>query len=345
MRFLATDEQLAMAEAVRAALAKECTPGELRDTSDTSRDQRIWAGLADLGVFALTVPENAGGLGLDERDAVGVLLETGRAAAPGPIADTFAATYLLAAVAAANGGEAAAKWLPRIAEGKARVSIGLGSKPLVESADQADLLVLQHGDELHAVAGTDATFERAASIDANRRLFTVDWRPGPVTVLATGEEAIAIARDHLLLAVSAQLTGLATQLLDLAVRHVTVREQFGRPLGTFQAVQHRLADVAVGIEYSRPVVDRSACSLAARLSSAARDAAMAKVFSSEAAERAAYSGLQAHGAIGYTKEHDFHLYALRAWSLALAHGDSRRHRQRVAADLLGDSPAPRYPAV
>jgi alkylation response protein AidB-like acyl-CoA dehydrogenase len=84
--------------------------------------------------------------------------------------------------------------------------------------------------------------------------------------------------------------------------------------------------------------------MAAGAPSAARDVAMAKVFASQAAERAAYSGLQVHGAIGYTREHDFHLYALRAWALALAHGDARRHRQRVADDLLGGSPAPRFPA-
>jgi alkylation response protein AidB-like acyl-CoA dehydrogenase len=155
---------------------------------------------------------------------------------------------------------------------------------------------------------------------------------------------VASVRDHLLLATSAQLVGLARQLLDLAVRHVSVREQFGRPLGALQAVQHRLADVAVGIEFADPVVARAACSLAAGAPSAGRDVAMAKVFASEAAERAAYAGLQVHGAIGYTQEHDLHLYALRAWALALARGDARRHRQRVADDLLGASPASRFPA-
>ena len=162
----------------------------------------------------------------------------------------------------------------------------------------------------------------------------MEWQPGPETLLTAGDEALASVRDHLLLATSAQLVGLGRKLLDLAVRHVSVREQFGRPLGTLQAVQHRLADVAVGIEFADPVVARAACSLAAGAPSAARDAAMAKVFASEAAERAAYSGLQVHGAIGYTREHEFHLYALRAWALALAHGDARRHRQRVADDLL-----------
>jgi alkylation response protein AidB-like acyl-CoA dehydrogenase len=340
MRFLPTSDQQAMAETVRDALAKECTPEVLRNAGDTGRDRRIWGALASIGVFGLTVPEKAGGLGLDQRDAVGVFQEIGRAAVPGPIAEAFAASQLLAPFAE----EApASDWLSRIAAGDAVVSIGLGTAPLVESADQADLLILQHGTDLHAVPAADTRAQRADSVDANRRLFTVEWQPRQQTLLTAGAEALESVRDHLLLATSAQLVGLGRKLLDLAVRHVSVREQFGRPLGTLQAVQHRLADVAVGIEFADPVVARAACSLAVDAPSAARDAAMAKVFASEAAERAAYSGLQVHGAIGYTREHDFHLYALRAWALALAHGDARRHRQRVADDLLGGSPAPRIP--
>jgi alkylation response protein AidB-like acyl-CoA dehydrogenase len=340
MRFLPTSEQRAMAEAVRDTLAKECTPEVLRAAGDAARDQRIWAALAGLGVFGLAVPEEAGGLGLDQRDAVGVFREIGSAAAPGPTADTFAAGQLLAS--AADSGIAAA-WLPRIAAGDAMVAVGLGAAPLVESADQADLVIMQSGTELHAVAASGIRAQRAQSVDPNRRLFTVDWEPQPSTRLPGGPQSLASVRDHLLLATSAQLVGLAGQLLGLAVRHVTIREQFGRPLGVLQAVQHRLADVAVGIEFADPVVARAACSLAARTPSAGRDAAMAKVFASQAAEQAAYAGLQVHGAIGYTREHDLHLYALRAWALALAHGDARRHRQRVADDLLGGSPAPRFP--
>jgi alkylation response protein AidB-like acyl-CoA dehydrogenase len=341
MRFLPTSQQIAMAEAVRETLAKECTPEILRNSADTARDRKIWAALAGLGVFGLAVPEDAGGLGLDQRDAAVVFEEIGRAAVPGPAADAFAASQLLASCPDSG---VTAEWLPRIAAGDAVVSVGLGRDPLVEAADQADLLLLQDGEELHAVTRAETSVERAESVDVNRRLFTVGWTPRPSTILAAGNDALVGVRDHLLLATSAQLVGLGRQLLNLAVVHASVREQFGRPLGALQAVQHRLADVAVGVEFADPAVARAACSLAAGVPSAARDVAMAKVFASEAAERAAYSGLQVHGAIGYTREHDLHLYALRAWSLALAHGDARRHRRRVAEELLAASPAPRFPA-
>ncbi|MGI5518944.1 acyl-CoA dehydrogenase family protein [Streptomyces sp. CA-106131] len=340
MRLLPTQEQRAMAQAVRDALTKECTPETLRESWDGTPQHKLQQTLAGLGLFGLTVSEEFGGLGLDERDAIGVFEETGRAAVPGPIAESFAACYALQAAGSALGQQ----WLPRIASGEAVASLGLGDAPLVESADRADLLILQHGDELHAVEGRDVQVEREQSVDGNRRLFTVSWEATAQTRLVSAAARIlGGTRDRLLLATSAQLLGLARKLLDMAVAHVNIREQFGGPLGSFQAVQHRLADVAVGADFTAPVVARAACSLAADAPSAARDVAMAKVFASEAAEHAAYSALQLHGAIGYTREHDLHIYSLRAWTLALAHGDARTHRARVAADLLSDQIAPRYP--
>ncbi len=276
-----------------------------------------------------------GGLGLAEPDAVGVLEETGRAAVPGPVAESFAVAHALRA-----GGHD--EPLAALADGALVVSLGLGTDPLVESADRAGLLVLEHDGALHAVPGASVRTERQDSVDGARRLFTVAWEPAAATELVGGADLVAQTRDRLLLAVSAQLVGLSRQLLELAVAHVRVREQFGRPLGSFQAVQHRLADVAVAVEFAGPVVARAACSLAAGAPSGTRDVAMAKVFASEAAERAAYSALQVHGAMGYTREHDLHLYGLRAWALALAHGDAAVHRERVAAELFG-GPAPRYP--
>lgn len=343
MRLLPTAEQRAIAQAVREVLIKECSAEVLRASWGTTPPARLWSSLAGLGLFGLTVDEEYGGLGLDERDAVGALEETGRAAMPGPVAETLAACFVLQA---ARSTAIAREWLPPIASGDAMVSLGLASAPYVASADQADLLILQRGPELHAVLSADVRLERQESVDGNRGLFTAEWNPSPSTLLVSGMDAAAVtsgAQDRMLLGISAQLLGLARTLLDLAVHHVSIREQFGRPLGTLQAVQHRLADVAVGVEFAAPVIARASCSLAAGSPSAARDIAMAKVFASEAADRAAYSALQVHGAIGYTREHDLHLYAMRAWTLALAYGDARTHRARVAADLLGSGPAPRFP--
>jgi alkylation response protein AidB-like acyl-CoA dehydrogenase len=343
MRLLPTADQKAMSHAIRDTLVKESSAEVLRASWGSQPPARLWQSLADLGLFGLTVSEAYGGLGLDERDAIGALEETGRAAVPGPVVETFAACHALQA--APTSGHAAT-WLAHIASGEATVSLGLGAHPFVPSADSADLLLLQHGDELHAVRTGDTKLEHQSAMDGNRRLYSVEWTPSPDSLVArgdAGESLIAGVRDRMLLGTSAQLVGLSRRLLEMAVDHVKLREQFGRPLGSFQAVQHRLADVAVAVEFAAPVVARASCSMADGSASVFRDVAMAKVFASEAAERSAYSSLQVHGAIGYTREHDLHLYSMRAWSLALAHGDAQTHRARVAVEILGDNPAPRYP--
>jgi alkylation response protein AidB-like acyl-CoA dehydrogenase len=340
MRFLPTPEQLALAEAVRDALAKECSPEVLRRSSDPVQRRRVRDAIAGLGIGGMAIDKRFGGLGLDQRDAVAVLHETGWAAAPGPIAETFAVAQLLQA---SPDTAAASSWLPRIANGEAVAGVGLGEAPLVAWADETDLLVLQVGTALHAVHTEEVVLVENRSIDPVRRVFSVEWKPGSSSLIGDVTDVVGVLRDHLLLGVSAQLTGLAEHILELAVKHVTTREQFGRPLGVLQAVQHRLADVAVAIDFAIPVVARAACSLSESAPSCERDAAMAKVFASDAAECAAYTGLQLHGAIGYTQEHDFHLYALRAWVLALAYGDAQRHRARVADDLLSPAPAARFP--
>lgn len=344
MKFLPTDEQIAIAQSVREALAKHSSPDVLRESDKAAQRRRIWPVLVELGMFALTVSEAAGGLGLDQRYALGVLEETGRAATPGPIAESFAVVQLLNALPHC---ERAAELLARIADGRAMATLGLGAQPLIESADEADVIVVERGGGLHVLDCNETQLRPQPSIDSNRHLFTVEWEASPATLLVSGEQAVAAleaARLHVLFAVSSQLVGLGKALLDLTVTHVRLREQFGRPLGALQAVQHRLADVAVKLEFAEPVVARAACSLAQGLPSSSRDVAMAKIFASEAGETAAYSGLWLHGAIGYTREHDFHLYALRAWSLALAYGDAHRHRIQVAENLFGKHPAARFPA-
>jgi len=111
---------------------------------------------------------------------------------------------------------------------------------------------------------------------------------------------------------------------------VAEREQFGTRIGAFQAVKHHLADAAVSLEFARPVVYRSAWSLATGSADARRDVSIAKAMASDAALRTARAALQCHGAIGYTTEHDLHLYMKRSWALARAWGDPAGHRERVA---------------
>ncbi len=245
---------------------------------------------------------------------------------------------MLAAVAPAA---LQAEWLPRIAAGDAVATVGLAGTPFVLGADIADLLVLERDDRLVAVPRDAVRLARQPSVDGARHLFTVDWSADDGVVLAEGGAGwhqVNAAVDRGALAAAAQLIGLADHLLEVTVDYVKQREQFGVPVGSFQAIKHHLADALLQLEFARPVVYAAAYSMAHGLDSSSRDASMAKCLASDAASLVARAALQCHGAIGYTVEYDLHLWMKRIWALAASWGDATFHRERVALVVLGPPP-------
>ena len=334
MRFTFSEQQLAFRDTVRDLLAKECPREHVRAmwSDETGRSPGLWRALADVGVVGLTVPVAHGGLGLDEVDLVLLLEETGRAALAAPIVETTAVAVPLLVELGATG------WLDRVAAGAAIVTVGLEPAPFVADAHVADLLLLQRGDELHAVDAAHVGLEPRPTLDRSRRLFRVSWEPRPDTCLASGDAArpvLAAAFDRATQATAAQLLGVAAQLVDLTAAYAREREQFGQPIGAFQAVKHHLANALLALELARPVVYRAAFSVATVSPTRARDVSMAKAYASDAATLAARVALQVHGAIGYTWEHDLHIWMKRAWALAAAWGDAGWHRARVGDEVLG----------
>jgi alkylation response protein AidB-like acyl-CoA dehydrogenase len=291
--------------------------------------------MAEIGLAGLTVPEALGGLGLDELDLVLVLVEAGRAAVPEPILETIAVGAILLRDAAPPG--LREHWLRGVASGEAVLAVGLQGMPYVAFAGEADLLLLQHGDELHAVPRGAAALTAQPSVDGARRLSSVAWTPGPGTLLASGERGrrhAADAFDRGALAAAAELSGIGRWMIDTTVAYASVREQFGKPIGSFQAVKHHLASALVRLEMALPLVYRAAYSMARGDPERSIHVSMAKAQASEAALGAARAALQCHGAIGYTVEHDLHLWMKRAWALAAAWGDAAFHRARVGDRLL-----------
>ncbi len=354
MRFSFTAEQQLFQRSVRDLLAVECTSKQVRamSTDPIGRSPERWQKLADLGVAALTVPEIFGGLGLGPLDWVLVCEEAGYAALPEPLLETVAvATPLLVALGSTDLQEL---WLPKVARGEALLTVGFDhalhpqskdtqDQPgLVADAHFADLLLLTHKRELHAVAPADAKCTLQPSADGTRRLFHVDWTPTDATRIAGGEKAvteIAKAVNRGALATAAALVGLARRMIEMAVEYAKVRQQFGQPIGAFQAVKHHLADAHLAVEFARPVVYHAAYALQRGDSSlhnthAALHIAHAKARASDAALLAAKKTLQCHGAIGYSYEYDLHLWMKRAWALSAAYGDPASHRTQIAQTIL-----------
>ncbi|KAA0235433.1 MAG: Caffeyl-CoA reductase-Etf complex subunit CarC [Acidimicrobiales bacterium] len=341
MQFSFTEDQVLFQRTVRDLLAKECPPEVVRAAweGEPAHAGRAWGRLAEVGVTGMLVPEEHGGMGLDETDLVLALEESGRVALPDPIVSTALVAAPLLRDRAPQA--IASKWLPRIATGDALVVVGLDESPNVPSADVADLLIMQLGSEFHLVDPTKVTLNRHSSVDGSRHLFTVDWRATDESMLVGGEQgwqSVNEAFDRLLLGVSAQLVGLAAHMLDTTVTYVKDRHQFGVPIGSFQAIKHQLADCLIKLEFARPLVYRAAYSIATTNPDASSHVSMAKAFASDAATFVAGRALQCHGAIGYTDEYDLHMWMKRAWALASRYGDSRFHRRRVGRAIFGPDP-------
>ena len=334
MHFAFTDDQLLFRDTVRDILANECRPEDVRAAweSDTGRVPGLWGKLAEMGVVGLTAPEAAGGLGMDEVDLVLLLEEAGRAALPEPLAEQ---TAVAIPTLRDHGGERGAAWLEKAAAGEAFVGVGLAG-PYVLYGEQADVLLLAHEDEVHLVDASAVSLTPQRSVDYSRRLTSVEWSPSDATRVASGAEAhqaVLDAGDRGALAAAAQCVGIAQTLISVTVDYVGQREQFGKVVGSYQAVKHHLANALIAVEFARPLVYVAAYAVANSTPHRAREVSMAKAVASDAVDLAGRIALQCHGAIGYTFEYDLHLWMKRGWALSAAYGDAAHHRARVATEL------------
>jgi hypothetical protein len=323
MRFALSPEQTDFGAAMDAMLSDADTPAVARAWSagDHGPGLALWRRLADLGVTGLAVPERFDGLDAGQVEIVVAFEQLGRHAVPGPLVES-----LVAVPALLRETDLAGRWLPGIAAGKTVATVA--APPLVPyalDADLADPVFVVNGDSLRL----GQVGEALASVDRSRRLFQVtagEALGGTVDAgrpRAGGTFEVGRALDAGALACAAQLLGLGRALLDLTVRYARQRHQFGRPIGSFQAVKHQLADVLVGLETARPLV------YGAAVTGDPRDVSAAKVAAGEAAYRAARVALQVHGAIGYTAEHHLGLWLAKARALRSAWGTPHWHRTRV----------------
>lgn len=360
MRFALTDEQIEFRDAVRALLSDTCEPDHVRAAwadpvlagggpgGGDGRVRGAWDALGQMGVLGICVPEAHGGLGMTDEDLVPLLMEVGRAGLPDPVSSTAGVAVGVLRDHAPAG--VAAEWLPRIAAGEVAVGVGFGpdadggGAPTVAAAASVDVLMLFDRGEVHLVAPSAVDLTPLESVDGARHLCRVEWNPSDSTLIVGGAEggsgdagfvATNAAFDRAALGAAAMLVGLSHRMLDLTVLYASERQQFGVPIGSFQAVKHRLADASLAVEFAGPLVLRAANSVAAGDPDAAAHVSMAKAKASEAAKGAAAAALQVHGAIGYTVECDLHLFMKRAWALAVRYGDAEFHRRRLRTTLIG----------
>ena len=320
--FFETDEQQRdFAASIDAALGAADMPAAIRAwaAGDSAPGRKVWAQLADLGVTALIVPEKFDGIEAHPVDLVVATERLGRWCVPGPVTESIAVAPVLLA-----GHDQGAERSTALASGELIATVAM--PPQVPRAVDADsvglILVAADGKVSDGTAG-----DPVESVDPSRKLFDVSASGG------TQAADVARAYEFGVLATAAQLVGAGQALLDMSVEYAKQRSQFGKVIGTYQAIKHKLADVHIALEMARPLVYGAALSVADQSADTARDVSAAKVAASDAALLAARSALQTHGAIGFTQEHDMSLWLLRVQALRSAWGDPALHRQRLLEAL------------
>ena len=339
MDFELSEDQLALREAARGLLADRSSPSRVRAVVDRGDglDPELWKAMAIQGWTGLEVPESQGGLGLGAVEAAVLLEEVGRHLAPAPFLSSLLAVGALSRASIA-GVTWAEPWVEALLSGDAVGAVAWDPGAPVLFAPSADVVVAR-------VTGADGTAALvAAEIDADRRparqpamdlTRQLGWLDlaGRETVRLGGPEAVEALVDRGAAGHAAEMLGGADRALEMAVEHAKERVQFGRPIGSFQAVKHRCADMLVDVEGMRSCVYHAAWCISAGDPEAAVAASTAKVWCSDAAARVMASCLQVHGGIGFTWEHDLHLYLKRSQLDQVSFGDAAFHRERLAALL------------
>ena len=352
MNFELTDDQIAIQRTAREFLASAYKPEEIRRLA--LEDERgftdaQWSAIADLGWPGLIVDEADGGLGLGVVELAVLQEELGYALAPTPFLSTVAAAVL---IGAAGSDEQRAAWLGPLAGGEKRGAAAIvdegeapephgssltATKIAVPDAGSADVLVVRAAEGHHFLVETASEgvrIETVEGLDPTRKLFTVHLDGADAHRLPGDAAAIARAYDVIATATAAESVGVARRTLEMAVEYAKERKQFGRAIGTYQAVSHQCAQMLLESEGARSVVLHAAWALDHEPESGPLGAAMAKAYASDAGWRVPAASLQVHGGIGFTWEHDLHLWLKRGRANAALWGDARSHRERVA-ELAG----------
>jgi len=346
VEFLYTPEQVEFRDAIRRFLMVEAAPEFLREIweTDSGRSPLLRQRLAEQGLTAVSVSESLGGLGLNDVTWCLLMQELGYFAIPDSLVDSaylgVSALQDALPLVGDQDRHALETLLSQIAAGSLRVAIRHPVNRWVADAANAGLLIWF--DEQGMALLSPGEFEQSPqpSLDLSRRISAVTAQPLRRLLPPVHSEAVMrMVEARGSQSVAAQLVGLAQRMLDLAIDYTSGRKQFGKPIGSFQAVKHLLADVATSIEFSKPAVAYSAAALAAQDPAALQAVRHAKLLATECSLMAARNTLQAHGAMGYTWEVDLQMFMKRAWVLAGWWGDSLHHQQALWADLSTQSSA------
>jgi alkylation response protein AidB-like acyl-CoA dehydrogenase len=338
MNFDFSDDQQAIKRTAKELLAERFKMERVRELAEAGHyDDAAWDELCELGWPGIFIGEEHGGQGLGTVELIILMEELGYALAPLPFLSNAAAGLVLDA---AGSDEQKERWLPGIASGEACGTLGIvkddGEAKLVPDADSAAVILLLGHDGARIVERGEADVEPVETMDTTRRYARVQG--GDAGEPLEGDRIPGISRAAV--AVAAELTGICQRAMEMAVEYARDRKQFGRPIGSYQAVSHRCAQMLLETEGARSASYYAAWCGDAEPETLPLAACMAKAYASDAGWGVCTSALQVHGGIGFTWEHDLHFFLKRAKVDGMLYGSAREHRDAVA-----DLSAPRETAA
>ncbi|WP_214368310.1 acyl-CoA dehydrogenase family protein [Pseudonocardia sp. H11422] len=345
MFFALTDDQREFDAAVRGYLAErfdlEAVRGVVEDPAGDGHPASLLKAAAEQGWPAVLVPEEHEGLGLGLVEAQVIARALGAGVAPGPWRGTVLAAE---AIRLAGTPEQQAAWLPKLASGEAVGALALrgtapGTLPAVEYGAVADVVVVRSGDGLALVEASAFSATPQGSYDGTTRLASLAVEGAGEALPGATAEVVAQLTARATVLVAADLVGIAREALSRTVAYDRDRQQFGVPIGSFQAIKHVLADLHVGVTMAEHAALYAAHAVDAGLPDAELAVAVAKAKAGDAALDATAAMIQYHGGIGYTWEHEAHFYYKRAKRLAGQFGDSDAQRARIAELTIDTVPA------
>ena len=360
MEFGLSESQVILKDSARKFFAGECPMEEVRRLmeTETAYDEKLWSKLAEQGYTGIIFPEEFGGVGLGKVELILLMEESGRALLPGPFFSTVPlAGAVIDAVASS---EHKKKYLEPICEGKARSTVAIleagadwnldslkisvagskitGEKLFVTDAAVANFILVVTKDGVYVVdaKAPGMSITPMDGMDMTRKIYAVKFKDTPSEKIGSVSN-LSKAFDIATAALVGEMVGGMQRTLDLSVDYTKMRKQFGKPIGTFQAVQHQCADMYLETESSRSAVYYAAWALEQKTPDAATAVSIAKMYASDASRTVGNRGIQIHGGMGFTWENDLHLYYRRAKASETTFGDATFHRERIARQVIDTS--------
>lgn len=334
MKIAFEPEQQALATAFdRAAGSLASSEAQRRLWDDeTGRSPELWKTVVAMGLPGIVVPEEHGGSGGDLVDLALVLESVGHHAVPDALLEALVTGPV--SLTRAGSPEQQERWLPGIADGSLRVTVALRGLASVPDAHVSDVLVYRDGHDLFVVKLAGCILSRLTTMDPSRRQFAVEVPEGAAEVLPGSAAALDAVLAHEAAGSASVLIGLAQRMIDDTVVYAKVREQFGRVIGSFQAVKHQLADATARIVMAALQAHAAAGKVAGDADDARFAALAARRVALDAEFEANRAALQLHGGIGFTWEHDLQIWLKRGKALEQAHGNRGEIADEIGAAVL-----------